>query len=101
MVGNLNGKWVVAVFFQFVFLVVVVVFIAGQYPSRQGNAGGDLCGVVRTHRIRAAIICHHIARSENLVDSDGTQLRCLSSKNVRKLALTRPYRYGSGSRRGL
>ena len=61
--------------------------IAGQYPSRQGNAGSDLCGVVRTHRIRATIICHHIARSENLVDSDGTQLRCLSSKNVRKLAL--------------
>ena len=72
-----------------IFLVVgVVIFIVGQHPAWQGNAGSNLFSVVRTHRIRAAIICHHIACSQDLADSDGTQLRRLSSENVRKLALT-------------
>lgn len=62
--------------------------LVGEYSARQGDAGSDLRGTAGAHGIWAAIFCHYTAGAENLADSNGTQLRRLSSENVRQHSIS-------------
>ena len=59
------------------------ILLVGEYSARQGDVGSDLCGLAGTHRVREAVIRHHTACSENVVNSDRTQLWRLSPEKVR------------------
>lgn len=74
----------------YLFLCCIQFIEVGKHLAGQGDAGGNLCSLARTHGIRASVIRHYSVGPKNPADSDRTQLWRLSSENVRLSAFSHP-----------